>query len=323
MNRWRARWSTRPLCCSGVLVGTNRMLALVTASQMASASAASFFCRLSRVEERRGDALIRAPFPLPAHQTGHAAFPHPAFRQVSSRGTRRRHFAHAVQHKHARAPVDLAREPPDATAGRIMSSAQKGQHAVEDVSINSLMSRSKRAITEVSGPAAQNAVQSRLYFGPSALVARRQQFADLPLDPQHAFLGRSRAKIPPSPIAEAAGSERVPKEVKAFQSSILHRGFSLVECQPKLGHHRLRPRQCIFRVAAAENDEVVGIGDNLAMECFTPTAETPMLQEPVHVDDGEQRTDDAALWRATLVALTAAHAPFPVAIPLPDRNSQP
>ena len=28
-------------------VGTNRMLALVTASQMASASAASFFCRLT------------------------------------------------------------------------------------------------------------------------------------------------------------------------------------------------------------------------------------------------------------------------------------
>jgi hypothetical protein len=24
MNRWRARWSTRLLCCSGVLVGTNR-----------------------------------------------------------------------------------------------------------------------------------------------------------------------------------------------------------------------------------------------------------------------------------------------------------
>ena len=44
MNRWRARWSTRPLCCSGVLVDTNRMLALVTASQMASASVASFFC---------------------------------------------------------------------------------------------------------------------------------------------------------------------------------------------------------------------------------------------------------------------------------------
>jgi hypothetical protein len=35
------------LCCSGVFVGTNRMLALVTASQIASASAVSFFCRLT------------------------------------------------------------------------------------------------------------------------------------------------------------------------------------------------------------------------------------------------------------------------------------
>src|SRR5262245_9912822 len=47
MNRWRVRWSIRQLCCSGVLVATKRMFALVTASQMASASAASFFCRLT------------------------------------------------------------------------------------------------------------------------------------------------------------------------------------------------------------------------------------------------------------------------------------
>jgi hypothetical protein len=40
-------WSVRQLCCSGVLVATNRMFALVTASQMASASVASFFCRLT------------------------------------------------------------------------------------------------------------------------------------------------------------------------------------------------------------------------------------------------------------------------------------
>jgi hypothetical protein len=47
MNRWRVRWSIRQLCCSGVLVGTNRMLARVTASQIASASAASFFWRFT------------------------------------------------------------------------------------------------------------------------------------------------------------------------------------------------------------------------------------------------------------------------------------
>ena len=47
MNRWRVRWSIRQLCCSGVLVSTNRMLAWLTASQIASASVASFFCRLT------------------------------------------------------------------------------------------------------------------------------------------------------------------------------------------------------------------------------------------------------------------------------------
>jgi hypothetical protein len=47
MNRWRVRWSIRQLCCSVVFVATNRIFALVTASQIASASAESFFCRLT------------------------------------------------------------------------------------------------------------------------------------------------------------------------------------------------------------------------------------------------------------------------------------
>ena len=38
----------------------------------------------SRVEEGRGVASKRVPFPLPAHQTGRADFPHPAFRLASS-----------------------------------------------------------------------------------------------------------------------------------------------------------------------------------------------------------------------------------------------
>jgi hypothetical protein len=48
--RWRlsinrTRCSIITLCCSGVFTGTKRMVGRVTASQMASASAASFFCR--------------------------------------------------------------------------------------------------------------------------------------------------------------------------------------------------------------------------------------------------------------------------------------
>ena len=47
MNKCRVRCSVRQLCCSGVLVATNRMFGLVTASQIASASVASFLCRFT------------------------------------------------------------------------------------------------------------------------------------------------------------------------------------------------------------------------------------------------------------------------------------
>jgi hypothetical protein len=50
--RWRVkiervRCATMMLCCSGDFIATKRMLGRVTASQIASASAASFFCRLT------------------------------------------------------------------------------------------------------------------------------------------------------------------------------------------------------------------------------------------------------------------------------------
>jgi hypothetical protein len=43
-----------------------------------------------RVEDERGS--IAAPFPVPAHQTGRAELPHPAFRLDSPQGTRRSAF---------------------------------------------------------------------------------------------------------------------------------------------------------------------------------------------------------------------------------------
>jgi hypothetical protein len=46
--------------------------------------------RASRVEDERGS--IAAPFPVPAHQTGRAELPHPAFRLDSPQGTRRSAF---------------------------------------------------------------------------------------------------------------------------------------------------------------------------------------------------------------------------------------
>jgi hypothetical protein len=47
MNKCRVRCSVRQLCCSGVLVATNRTFGLATASQIASASVASFLCHFT------------------------------------------------------------------------------------------------------------------------------------------------------------------------------------------------------------------------------------------------------------------------------------
>ena len=59
----------------------------------------------------------------------------------------------------------------------------------------------------------------------------------------------------------------------------------------------------------------------MCAKCFATSAETPMLEKAIHVNGGEQRTDNSALWRAAVAVLAAAHAPFPVAIPFLDRRS--
>src|SRR5271165_7213553 len=115
----------------------------------------------------------------------------------------------------------------------------------------------------------------------------------------------------------------VAEEIEALIPSVPHRGFRLVERQPELRHHRFRPRQSLLRAAAAEDDEVVGVRDDVSPERFAASAETPMLQEAVHVDVGEQGARDPALRRAALAGLAAAHAPRPVAVPPLDRSLQP
>ena len=62
-------------------------------------------------------------------------------------------------------------------------------------------------------------------------------------------------------------------------------------------------------MTAAEDDEVVSIRDDLRPERFTASSEPPMLQEPVHVQVGQQRTDDTALRRAALTPFASSQAP--------------
>ena len=76
-------------------------------------------------------------------------------------------------------------------------------------------------------------------------------------------------------------------------------------------------------MTAAEDDEVVGIGDDVSPIGDAPFVRAPMLQEAVHVEVGEQRADHPALRRAAAAAFATRHAPRSVTFALLDRSLEP
>ena len=71
-------------------------------------------------------------------------------------------------------------------------------------------------------------------------------------------------------------------------------------------------------MTAAENDEVVGIRDDLRPARFTASGEPPMLQVSVRVQVGQE--DDTALRRAAPAPFASSQAPFSVSIPSLNRR---
>src|SRR3712207_1082198 len=136
---------------------------------------------ICRVEDGRGG---MAPFPVPAHQTGRADFPHPAFRLASPQGPRRRPTALASKVSDGQFPVDMvSRELVRSTPLHFVSLTEEVPRSVIDMLIDGLVCRREGTVGEVGRPTAQSAVQSCSHFVPAALIAGHQQFADLHLDP--------------------------------------------------------------------------------------------------------------------------------------------
>src|SRR6267143_285506 len=117
--------------------------------------------------------------------------------------------------------------------------------------------------------------------------------------------------------------ERVSKKVKPLYATPLDAGLRFVQRESNPGHHTSRPIQRLGRTTATENHKIIGVVDNLGLEYLTPSGDPPVLQKTVHIQVGEQRTDDAALRRATTASLPTTDPRFAVFIPLRNRNLQP
>src|SRR5208282_4227530 len=195
---------------------------------------------------------------------------------------------------------------------------EEASHPIADVVIDGLIGQRTRAVAEVGFPTRQKPVQAFAYVRPRFFVAGHQKVADLRLEPVYALLRGTCAGIEATVSCAAMRAEGIAEKVKALRSGVLHRGFGLVDREPELGHRRLCPRQRLGRESATEDDEIIGIGDDLRPKRLAASGEPPMFEEPAHVDVGEQRTDDAALRRAARAALSPTHAPGSVFIPLLD-----
>ena len=169
---------------------------------------------IGRVEEGRGG-LYRigiTPFPFPAHQTGRANFPHPAFRLASSRDTRRGAKMNPAQPKHAEIPEHgPSREPRGAARRHLVTPDQKMPRALIDVIVDRSIGRQARPVAEVERPATQHAVQLVAHLGPGCLVAGPQEPSDLQLEPSHALPGRARPQIPVAILAKALRADTDPR----------------------------------------------------------------------------------------------------------------
>ena len=174
----------REACSNGTAPSRSCTEAGWTCSSNGLPSVSTVACRLRpitcRVEDGRGGI---APFPVPAHQTGRADFPHPAFRLASPQGPRRRPTALASKASDGQFAVNIVSgELVRSTPLHFVSLAEEVPRSVIDMLIDGLVCRRQGAIGEVGRPTAQNAVQPCSHFVPGALVARHQQFADLHLD---------------------------------------------------------------------------------------------------------------------------------------------
>src|SRR5579871_1929638 len=117
--------------------------------------------------------------------------------------------------------------------------------------------------------------------------------------------------------------ERVSEKVKPLCACLFGAGLRFVQRKSNPSHHTPRPIQRLHRTTATEDHEIIGIVDDLGLKNLTPSGDPPVLQKTVHVQVGEQGTNDSALWCATGAVSPTAHPPFAVLVPLLDRHLQP
>src|ERR1700752_869259 len=125
-----------------------------------------------RLSPRAGASIHIVPtFPIPAHRTGRAGFPHPALRLASHQTQRADVGPPGPQPSHAQRAEDLDwREPTRAARPHFVTPTEKVTHRAGDVAIDRLIRHRARAVVEVVRPTVKNAIEPNDDLRPRRLI---------------------------------------------------------------------------------------------------------------------------------------------------------
>src|SRR5713101_5856383 len=210
-----------------------------------------------------------------------------------------------------------------ALRGHLVPPSQEIPHTIIHVLIDCLIRPAFAPAAEVLLPASQLPIQLRTDLLPRCSVPPLQQLTHFLLYPAHALVRRTVSDVlPPVPRIDVR-SECISQKIESLLPGIPNARLLFVECQIQPPQHPTCPFQCLLRLSATEDHEIIRVVHYMRPKLLPPPGLPPALQHPVHVQVCQRRTDHSSLRSAAIIILPARYPPFPVFVPLLDWRLDP
>src|SRR3989475_2488701 len=201
--------------------------------------------------------------------------------------------------------------------------SQEIPHTIIHVLIDCLIRPAFAPAVEGLPPALQLLIQLLTNLFPRCSVPPLQHVAHFLLDPAHALVRRTVSDVlSPVPRIDVR-SECISQKIESFPPGIPKARLLFVECQIQPPQPLTRPLQCLLRLSATEDHEIIRVVHYMRLKLLSPPGLPPALQHPVHVQVRQRRTDHSPLRSSAIIILPARYPPFPVFIPLLDWRLDP
>jgi hypothetical protein len=158
-----------------------------------------------------------------------------------------------------------------------MAPRQEIPYALVNVIVDRPVSQQPGSVAEVRRPPSQSLIESIAYLFPVPDIARLQQIAHLLLNSLHTLLRRTCSQIPVTIFPLTLRAERISEKVKPLCPSFPDFRLRFVQSKANPSHDIPRPFQCLCRMSATEDHEIIRVIHHSGLKHFTPSGDPPVL----------------------------------------------